>query len=475
MSKGEILIVEDSFVVALHLEATLENEGYKVIGKCDSGENAIALLDELNPCLVLMDIMLNGMLDGIEVAGVIRERYDIPVVYITALSDKATIQRAKLTQPYGFLTKPFDDREIFTIIEMAIYKHSIERKFRESEEKYFSTLKSISDAVIVVDNNFDITYLNHSAQALVHYTHTDALDKPIFEVVKLKDIDTGDFPINPLQCEVGGRNVNAIPENLVLVNSNGQEIPIGEGRFSPLLGRRENFIGFVITFRDITEKRDRKLMEKQLEIQKKMAQLEGEEKERSRIAKDLHDGLGQMLNAIKMNAQMNFAGEAASQLFMQLDETIEECVRISENLSPAKLLHFDLATCLQSLCEGVAATSAKVHFKKHGEILSLMQNKKVHLYRIAQEALSNAIKHAKATTITIQLSQTDHYVDLTIEDDGQGLGLSNSNLFDKGNGLNNMKSRAEIMVGNFVMESRPGDGVLINVNVPLDNLDHAKI
>src|SRR6218665_1518222 len=140
MSKAGILIVEDSFIVAYHLQATLESEGYTVLNRCDSAEAALQFVESSRPDLVLMDIMLSGHMDGIEAASVLKSTYNVPVVYITALTDKNTIGRAKVTEPYGFLTKPFEDREIFTVIEMALYKHDIESRLKQSEERYFSTV-----------------------------------------------------------------------------------------------------------------------------------------------------------------------------------------------------------------------------------------------------------------------------------------------------------------------------------------------
>src|SRR5258706_500654 len=98
MSTARILIVEDSFIVAYHLQTTLESEGHIVVGKCDSGEKAIELAETLHPDLVLMDIMINGKMDGIATAFFLKKQYNIPIVYITALTDKDTISRAKITE-----------------------------------------------------------------------------------------------------------------------------------------------------------------------------------------------------------------------------------------------------------------------------------------------------------------------------------------------------------------------------------------
>src|SRR6188768_2064985 len=142
MLSNRLFIVEDSFIVSFHLQKTLENEGYNVVGVTDSGETALVEIEKSKPDLVLMDIMLSGKLDGIETACICKEKFGVPVVFITALTDKETIQRAKVAEPYGYLKKPFEDRDIFTVIEMALYKSGIEKKLRQSEEKFYSTVRS---------------------------------------------------------------------------------------------------------------------------------------------------------------------------------------------------------------------------------------------------------------------------------------------------------------------------------------------
>src|SRR5688572_16736289 len=201
MSKAGILIVEDSFIVAFHLQKTLESEGYTVISTEASGESALEVLQKQKPDLVLMDIMLSGKLDGIETSRIIQAKYHLPVIYITALTDKETIQRAKITEPYGYLTKPFEDREIFTVIEMALYKHDIESRLRQSEEKYFSTIRSISDAVVVLDKYLCINYLNPSAEFLTGWKLPKAQGKPVQEIMRMRAADDEHF-INPLQCSL---------------------------------------------------------------------------------------------------------------------------------------------------------------------------------------------------------------------------------------------------------------------------------
>ncbi len=459
----KILIVEDSYIVALHLQATLENEGYLIVGKCTSGEEALLFLESNLPDLVLMDIMLEGAMDGIEVAELIKEKYNLPVIYITALSDRDTIARAKLTEPYGFLTKPFEDREIFTVIDMALYKHSMETKLWQSEEKYFSTLKSISDAVIVIDTNFQITFINPSAQALTQFAVAQTVGRSIFDILKLKDSITGAFPINPLQCPLGVTNQTSLPQNALLVNASGKELPIGESTLSLLLDGKERLNGLVITFRDVSEKLEKEAMLKRIEKVKVLSLIEGQEKERRRIAQDLHDGLGQMLNAIKINANAIIGSEKLNDHFFQMiDEAIQECIRISENLLPSKLNNFDLSTCLRSLCQQLNKNSSiEISYTDTHLKFDIDQSKKINLYRITQEAINNSIKHARAKHVSVQLVQHGDMLHLSIEDDGVGLQqLCNPEVFGK-NGLANIRDRVDMINGKLTIESAEGKGTLL--------------
>lgn len=135
MSKATILIVEDEAIVAADLSCKLGQLGYEVIGTTDRGEEAIHSARELNPDLVLMDIRLAGTMDGVEAAEIIHREFNLPVIYLTAHSDRATLDRAKLTEPFGYMLKPFDDLALETHIEMALYKHQAESKLRQVHEE----------------------------------------------------------------------------------------------------------------------------------------------------------------------------------------------------------------------------------------------------------------------------------------------------------------------------------------------------
>jgi len=134
MGKAQVMVVEDEGLVALSLEKKLTELGYAVPAVVSSGEEAVRQAVEVRPDIILMDIMLKGGTDGIAAAGRIREDLDVPIVYLTAYSDAKTIERVKATEPFGYLIKPFEERELFTTIEIALYKHCVERELQRHRD-----------------------------------------------------------------------------------------------------------------------------------------------------------------------------------------------------------------------------------------------------------------------------------------------------------------------------------------------------
>lgn len=133
MTKAKILVVEDEAIVAKDLQYRLIKFGYAVPAIASSGEEAINKAVELSPDIVLMDIKLKGVMDGIEAAQEIYKRLDIPVIYLTAYADENTLERAKITEPFGYLLKPFKEKELQTNIEITLTKHALERQLKANK------------------------------------------------------------------------------------------------------------------------------------------------------------------------------------------------------------------------------------------------------------------------------------------------------------------------------------------------------
>ncbi len=149
-----VLIVEDEKIISFDIKNSLQKAGYEVLGVAASGEEAIKKTAHFRPHLVLMDIMLKGAMDGVEAAAAIRDRYGIPVVYLTAHADEQTLNRAKITDPFGYILKPFEDRELITTIEIALSRHKAELAIRHALQKEQELRELKSRFVAVVSHEF---------------------------------------------------------------------------------------------------------------------------------------------------------------------------------------------------------------------------------------------------------------------------------------------------------------------------------
>jgi CheY-like chemotaxis protein len=143
MTQVKLLIVEDDWLVAEDTKNKLNDLGYAVTAMVSSGEEAIEKVEKYAPDLVLMDIVLKGEMDGIEAAEKIHTRFDIPVLYLTAYADEQLLERAKITEPFGYIIKPLEDAALHTAIEIALYKHKMEKRIRGKEHYYRSLLYNL--------------------------------------------------------------------------------------------------------------------------------------------------------------------------------------------------------------------------------------------------------------------------------------------------------------------------------------------
>ncbi len=175
MEEKQILVVEDTVFYARLINDALQKFGYNVSAVVPTGEEAISKAKELNPDLVLMDIVLQGEIDGIEAAANIRRDVDIPVIYLTAFPDVKILERAKITEPFGFLIKPFNEKELHTSIEIALYKFKMEKKLRESEERYREILSSISEGYYETNLQGRYIFFNDSFCRITGYSREELL------------------------------------------------------------------------------------------------------------------------------------------------------------------------------------------------------------------------------------------------------------------------------------------------------------
>jgi PAS domain S-box-containing protein len=257
ISGKKILVVEDEEITAMDIQRRLKTLGYIVPKTVSSGEEAIKKVKEDNPDLVLMDINLKGEMDGIEAALKIHSFSDIPVIYLTAFSDEKTLERAKITEPYGYIVKPLKDRELQINLEIAFYKNAMEKKLKESNEKLrennqwlAAVIESIGDAVIATDPEGTIRLMNPIAEALTGWKQNEALGKPLANVFNIISEETNIKIENPVTKAIRDDMFYGLADHTVLVTKEGMKIPVDIiGSTIKIDGN--NIIGIVLIFYDI--------------------------------------------------------------------------------------------------------------------------------------------------------------------------------------------------------------------------------
>lgn len=253
MAKANILIVEDERITAEIIQSALKKLGYAVSSIASTRKEAVKKAEELRPDLVLMDIMLKGKMEGIEAADQIRSNFNIPVVYLTAYSDEQTLKRARITDPFGYILKPFETKELHTAIEIALHKHEMERKLRKTQEWLSTTLKNIGDAVIATDIKGFVTYMNLMAEVLTGWNKDEALGGRLNKVFTITRNEKGKRSINPVIEVMKKGEVLNLSNNLLLKNKDGEKIPIALNG-APISDGKGNIAEVVFAFRNISEK-----------------------------------------------------------------------------------------------------------------------------------------------------------------------------------------------------------------------------
>jgi PAS domain S-box-containing protein len=242
MARFNILIVEDEAIVARDLQNRLEAMGYVVPARASTGMEAIRNAEETHPDLVLMDIVLRGKIDGVEAARRISDHFDIPVIFLTAYSDEETVQRAKIIEPYGYIVKPFDDRQLQTNIEIAIYKHGAEKALRESEERFRRLAEATFEGIMVHDKGVALDMNDRLAQ-MFGYEPEELIGRNMLALVV------------PEQRQLAERNIlsrNEGPYEILLKRKDGSVFPAEiVSRSIPVVGHKAS----VAAVRDITHRK----------------------------------------------------------------------------------------------------------------------------------------------------------------------------------------------------------------------------
>ncbi|MBN2442383.1 MAG: response regulator [Spirochaetales bacterium] len=324
MGNTAILIVEDVRIVAEDIKISLEKLNYTVAGIAFSGDEAIAKTIETKPDLILMDIMIKGDMDGIETAQKIEKISSIPIIYLTAYADNEMIRRAKITKPYGYIIKPFEDRELYTIIEIALYKHAMEKKIKESEEKLHTTLMSIGDGVIATDEKSIITLINKSAEKITGWAENECVGKPLSHIFTIVNKKTRKPIQNPVDRVITTGKITGLANDTILITKDGNEKIIADSG-APIKDKQNKTIGVILVFRDMTTER---FLENEIQMNHKLKSI-------GLLAGGIAHDFNNYLNAILLNisnARMTNNIDEISQTLSVLEKIVEEARKVTSQL-----------------------------------------------------------------------------------------------------------------------------------------------
>jgi PAS domain S-box-containing protein len=313
---SKIMVVEDEVVIAMRLQQRLASMGFDTTDIAHTGEEAVDKAGRLLPDLILMDIMIPGKLDGIDAAKTIKAEFGIPVVFLTAFSEDNIIKRAREAEPYGYILKPFQDREIKAAVEIAIYKNEMEKALRKSEKKFKDFLDNLGDAAYETDAFGNITYTNKAAEGLTGLPLKKLIGKPFRPLFEEKS--------RRIAMDVYKRTLNGESLDFELTFINGKT-----ARFKnePLVDKDGKIIGAFGVARDIT---DQKRAEN--ELKKAHNELEHRVKERTfelnnalkTIKRSEKELLDRKLALEKVNKELLETNQAVSVLARNIDKKKEE-------------------------------------------------------------------------------------------------------------------------------------------------------
>lgn len=489
MSKSKILIVEDDILIARDIEKILLSIEYSVSTIIPIGKRILSKIIDEKPDLVLMDIMFRDEVGGIDLARKLKERMDVPIVFLTGHSDKSILKKAKVTEPYGYLLKPVSEKELEITIEMVLYRHNIERNFKErmetalkeSENRYRQLVENISEGIVMQDKRGVITYANDRFIDLIGFPKEQVIGKPITRFLaggllkKKDDQESGNGD--------GSKNISEISWK----RKDGKKIFTILSP-NPIYSEKGEHKGTVAVLTDITERRAvEKELHRSRELLRKLSHhlQEVRERESKRIAQEIHDELGQQLTALKMDlswlSNRVDPQEEGAKRFLQkidsmsglVDNTIQTVQKISAELRPGLLDDLGLVPAVEWLAQEFEnQTNIPCKLQFHCEMVNIDPDCSTAIFRISQEALTNISRHAEATRVEITLGEENNALVLKISDNGKG--IKPEEVFGPSSlGLMGMRERVRAFGGDLKISGVPKKGTVLTVTLPYTSKDGA--
>lgn len=445
----KILIVEDESIIAEDIKDCLENLGYCVSAIVVSGEEAIKKAKEIHLDLVLMDIRLKGNVDGVQAAEEIWNSSQIPVIYTTGHSDRNTMERVKATGPYGYILKPFEEKDLYVAIETALQRFKLEMQSKQREQWLDSILKNIGDAVIVTDVNSHIKLLNSVAEALTGWKQEEAIGRDLQEVFKIVNEETRTLATSPVKEALEEGAIVYLSEQINLISKNGIELPINDSA-APLKNHNGEITGAVLVFRNSSAKQTEQNLAllkqaKQLETQRAELQRLNQLKEEffSTIAHELQTPIANIKTALQMlelildqqnvfSSKLNQAPTQTIRYFQILQDQCEQELSLINDVLDLQRLDADANTLdlttilLQHWLPGVVETfEERIQYNKQNLQVNISPNLPpflsdlLGLKRIMTELLNNACKYTPpGEQITVTADAEKSMIQLRVSNSG---------------------------------------------------------
>jgi PAS domain S-box-containing protein len=249
MSKITVVVVEDELIVAKDIQNNLIKLGYDVPATASNAAGAMEKINEIKPDLVFLDIKLKGDIDGIQIAAMIKETYNIPVIFLTSYVDKATLDRAKVTEPYGYIVKPFNESELQSTVEMALYKFKKDQETKDNKERFESALSSVDEGIIICDTGCEVNYLNQKAENLLGYGSESASGKNVFNLLGIADESGKNMNLDYVKLMLQDQKTLELNNAQINFTRDGKKM-IGDITLSEVQDEKEQRIGYGIIIRE---------------------------------------------------------------------------------------------------------------------------------------------------------------------------------------------------------------------------------
>lgn len=529
----KILIVEDQQIVSSNISILLKHRGYSIAGIAINGESALEMVESQTPDLVLMDIMLPGKLDGIDTADIIMKRWNIPVIYLSAKTDKEILDRAIQTVPYGYITKDISLKEQLPLmIDFAVYKHRVikekeasEIALRDSEEKFRSIAASVKDAIVFLDNSGRISFWNQAAEQIFGWKEEEILGLELYNVISpvhyrdyykkgFSDYSAngkGDFIGRNIEIEAITKSQSIFPMELALTSVKLKDKWCACGVMRDITIRKsteeelERLIEEIQISREVIEQHANDLISLNNEIIQSEERLQelnaSKDKFFSIISHDLKNPLQGLVGYSEILAKElgNLNGEEIREIVDDLHNSSQNIYKLLENLLEWSRIQRGIITYTPESVNlyriaKVNADLQKINSESKQIAIALEIPEKLTLYAdanmlntIIRNLLSNAVKFTRlGGRIVISAEEKDNgMAELTVEDNGVGIEPDViENLFridmhhttpgtsnEKGTGLGLVlcKDLSEKNNGSIRVESNPGTGTKFIVTIPLYN------